>query len=138
MPTRLDLSSVSAKSIPRLDGANDDPKDSPHRDRSCVSRESAQAAGRVHNAGLILSPTDVGKLQDPERAARGKAATVSPGLANGSLSGRRQCVNALVGDLTARELDVLRLIAGGLSNAEIARSFEDRRDDPSRRMSREC
>jgi len=64
------------------------------------------------------------------QAARGGDAILAPAVTRrlierfASRRGGVQTPSAAVGDLTARELEVLRLIAGGLSNAEIAQSLK--------------
>src|SRR6202165_2294703 len=64
------------------------------------------------------------------QAARGGHAILAPAVTRrlierfASRRGGVQTPSAAVGDLTARELEGLRLIAGGLSNAEIAQSLK--------------
>jgi DNA-binding NarL/FixJ family response regulator len=64
------------------------------------------------------------------QAVRGGDAILAPAVTRrlverfASRHGGVQTPNAAVGDLTGRELEVLRLIAGGLSNAEIAESLK--------------
>jgi DNA-binding NarL/FixJ family response regulator len=89
------------------------------------------AALRVGASGFLLKDMAGEDIVAAVRqAARGGDAILAPAVTRRLIerfATRRAGVytpKASVGDLTARELEVLRLIAGGLSNAEIARSLK--------------
>ena len=82
---------------------------------------------RVGASGFLLKDTPADRLLDAVRIAAAGDALLSPQItrrliAQFTSSARPAAteVSAALGDLTERELDVLRLIARGLSNAEIA------------------
>ncbi len=88
------------------------------------------AAMRVGACGFLLKDMAGEDIVAAVRqAARGGDAILAPAITRRLIErfatrrGDAHTPNADVGDLTARELEVLRLIAGGLSNAEIARSL---------------
>jgi DNA-binding NarL/FixJ family response regulator len=88
------------------------------------------AAMRVGASGFLLKDMAGEDIVAAVRqAARGGDSILAPAVTRGLIerfATRRGGVSTSptsIGDLTARELEVLRLIAGGLSNAEIARSL---------------
>jgi DNA-binding NarL/FixJ family response regulator len=89
------------------------------------------AALRVGASGFLLKDMAGEDIVAAVRqAARGGDSILAPAVTRRLIErfatrrGGVRTPNASVGDLTARELEVLRLIAGGLSNAEIARSLK--------------
>ncbi|MFB9524685.1 response regulator [Streptomyces cremeus] len=79
-------------------------------------------------AGFVLKSGDPRELVAGVRAAAEGGAYLSPTVARRVLThfasgqlGRRSAARARVGELTAREREVLALVGAGLSNAEIAR-----------------
>jgi DNA-binding NarL/FixJ family response regulator len=93
--------------------------------------EYVYAAMRVGASGFLLKDMAGEDIVAAIRqAARGGDAILAPAVTRRLIErfairrGGDHAPNVDVGDLTARELEVLRLIAGGLSNAEIARSLK--------------
>jgi len=89
------------------------------------------AALRVGASGFLLKDMAGEDIVAAVRqAARGGDSILAPAVTRRLIErfatrrGGDHTSPASVGDLTARELEVLRLIAGGLSNAEIARSLK--------------
>lgn len=89
------------------------------------------AALRVGASGFLLKDMAGEDIVAAVRqAARGGDSILAPAVTRRLIErfatrrGGVRTPNASVVDLTARELEVLRLIAGGLSNAEIARSLK--------------
>ena len=101
---------------------------------------------RIGASGFLLKDTPADRLLDAVRVvAAGDALDRPLGSTRRLIERFRHArpaprptgVPAALGELTARELEVLRLVARGLSNAEIAARARDRREhgqDPRRRI----
>jgi DNA-binding NarL/FixJ family response regulator len=82
---------------------------------------------RIGASGFLLKDTPADRLIDAVRVAAGGDALLAPSITRRLIEqfthAARPSPSAVperLGDLTARELEVLRLVARGLSNAEIA------------------
>jgi DNA-binding NarL/FixJ family response regulator len=79
--------------------------------------DAALAAGA---SGYLLKDADADEIATAIRAAHRGELQIDAALARGILSERRPSTSAPERNLTSRELDVLRLVAEGQSNKEIA------------------
>lgn len=86
---------------------------------------------RSQTSGSALNKTWLGGYRRAVRqAARGGDSIVAPAVTRRLIErfatrrGPTHAPASAIGDLTAREVEVLRLIAGGLSNSEIAQSLK--------------
>jgi two-component system NarL family response regulator len=90
------------------------------------SREDLAAAVRAGASGYLLKDIDPGDLVDAVRAVHGGDRMLTPSLAGtllaeyAVLARRTAAAPTAAASLTARELEVLRLVARGCSNRDIA------------------
>ena len=90
--------------------------------------EYVYEALRIGASGFLLKDTPADRLLDAVRVAAAGDALLAPSItrrlieqfARAARAGRRTRCPPRSAELTARELEVLRLMARGLSNAEIA------------------
>jgi DNA-binding NarL/FixJ family response regulator len=89
--------------------------------------EQVQAAMKAGACGFVAKETPFGSLLSAVRAAAEGAAWLSPRAAEvvlGRLRRERDAPGSeRAAELSARELEVLRLIAGGMGNAQIAEAL---------------
>lgn len=87
--------------------------------------ESVVAALRAGACGYLLKDTEAPRIVEAVRGAALHETTISPSVAHhvvGALTRHpRTATPPGLPELTERELDLMRLVGGGLSNAEIAR-----------------
>jgi DNA-binding NarL/FixJ family response regulator len=81
-----------------------------------------QAIQTVHRGGVVLPPESTAQVVAELKKAREQAASVTApeAMGAGAVSSRSREVERLLGELTERELDVLKLLGHGKSNKEIA------------------
>ena len=87
--------------------------------------EYVYEALRIGASGFLLKDAPAGRLLDAVRVAAAGDALLAPSVTRRLIeqfirAARPDSVPEALGELTERELDVLRLVARGLSNAEIA------------------
>jgi DNA-binding NarL/FixJ family response regulator len=98
-----------------------------YRDVEVVALTSFAEEERVHAAlqagasGYVLKDSDADEVAAAVRAAHRGELIIDPHVARRLMSSLREVPDGQpVSDLTSRELDVLRLVAGGKPNKEIA------------------
>jgi DNA-binding NarL/FixJ family response regulator len=91
---------------------------------SFSDREQIMAALDAGASGYLLKDAEPDDLLRGIRAAARGESPLDPKAAREVLAARTQPAAAATGDLSARELDVLKLVAQGLPNKRIARELE--------------
>ena len=84
---------------------------------SFAEEERVHAALEAGASGYVLKTSDADDVAAAVRAARRGGVQIDPMVARRLMSSRRQ---APASELTSRELDVLRLVAAGKANKQIA------------------